>query len=175
MSFDIDVRMDVKNLTNWLDRLERQAIPRATTAAINKTATNAKATAAKTLSKEMGLTQKVVRKYVDIRKAYRGTEFAVLTFRRAKSNLIRFGARQTKRGVSAKAWGKRKIYKHTFIGNQGRTVFKRVGKSRLPIKPVYGASIPTEAAKDKTRQAVQQTVNERFPRHFRDALRRFSK
>ena len=49
-------------------------------------------------------------------------------------SLIKFGARQTKKGVSAKAWGKRKIYRGAFIGG-GRNSGKRLVFKKLKDNP----------------------------------------
>ena len=55
---------------------------------------------------------------------------------------MEFNAGQTKRGVSAKAWGKRKIYRGAFIGSgrnsEKQLVFKKNKSSKL-IKAVHGA------------------------------------
>ena len=63
-------------------------------------------------------------------------------------NAIEFGARQTKKGVSAKIWGVRKIYRGAFIGggrNSGnQLVFKKRKNAPKRIEAVHGASLPRE-------------------------------
>ena len=56
-----------------------------------------------------------------------------------------FGARQTKKGVTYKIpkSGKKNLARSAFgpdIPRLGRQVFRRVGKSRLPIQPLFGVS-----------------------------------
>lgn len=64
--------------------------------------------------------------------------------------LTDFGARQTKRGVSAAPWAKRRIFPSTFFAKKlGNQVFVRTGKARLPIKKLYGPSIPREMVRDQ--------------------------
>lgn len=73
-----------------------------------------------------------------------------------ETNLNLFGARQRKKGVSAAPWKKRRIFKSTFIvpGYEGR-VFKRAGKERGPLEPLFGPNIAREVVKDKTKAAWQ--------------------
>jgi hypothetical protein len=72
----------------------------------------------------------VVAKGMKKDKARRGDEEYSIYIKSRYKNVIEFGARQTKRGVSAKVWGKRKIYRGAFIGggrNSGkRLVFKKL-------------------------------------------------
>lgn len=59
-------------------------------------------------------------------------------------NVMLFSAKQTKKGVTVriKKSGGRKLIKHAFIGNQGRTMFMREGTKRLPIKSVKTVDVP---------------------------------
>jgi hypothetical protein len=67
-----------------------------------------------------------------------------------------FKPKQLKKGVSATVWGKRQRYRGAFgapgdnpnlVARLG-TPFHRLGKSRLPIKPLYGANLAVEMVKD---------------------------
>ena len=51
-------------------------------------------------------------------KARRGDETYTINIKSRYKNVIEFGARQTKKGISAKAWGKRKVYRGTFFGGE---------------------------------------------------------
>jgi hypothetical protein len=69
-------------------------------------------------------------------------------------SLKEFGPKQTKKGVSAAPWRKRRVFPHTFIGPGGH-VFERVvvgGKrvGRLPLHKLSGPAIPKEMVKDET-------------------------
>jgi hypothetical protein len=77
-------------------------------------------------------------------------------------NLIHFGARKVATGVSVKILkdGDRKVIKGAFIGNKGKTVFKRKGKERLPIKTVTAIS-PSQMISVKLRD--KKIVEERKP------------
>ena len=71
----------------------------------------------------------VVAKGLKKDKARRGDEEYSIFIKSRYKNVIEFGARQTKKGVTAKVWGKRRIYRGAFIGsgrNSGkRLVFKK--------------------------------------------------
>ena len=93
-------------------------------------------------------------------------------------NVIEFGARQTKKGVSAKVWGKRRVYKGAFIGsgrNSGKQlVFARTsgatksGKKR--IKALHGASLPREFHRGDMEKIFNKKIKTRFPILFKRAL-----
>ncbi len=55
---------------------------------------------------------------------------------------VGFGARQTAMGVAHSAWGRRQVARGAFV--QGGMAYKRLGKARYPIKPLFGPSIPRE-------------------------------
>lgn len=75
-----------------------------------------------------------------------------------------FAPRQTKKGVTAKAWGKRKLYRHAFMaqmksGHMG--IYRREGRERLPIKEMYGPSVPREMATNEIVNEMHDTFEER--------------
>mgnify|MGYP003383607702 CR=1 FL=1 len=81
-----------------------------------------------------------------------------------------FGAKETRKGVSAAPWGARRIYAGTFtkgglfpkrtpLSKGGGHVFQRTGKGRLPISRVKsGLYIPTEMLKGQTVAAWEQVI-----------------
>jgi hypothetical protein len=165
----ISVKVDIDGALRELNAFQKD-IERATTAALNKVAVTARAAAVRSIARETGLKQKEIRERLAIRRATR-YEFSVeISAKPWAPNLIRFEAKQTPAGVSAKPWKQRKVYKGTFIANQGRTVFVRTSKRRLPIKAVYGPSVPREFMRDRSRQVLAATVKERFPLEFNRAL-----
>jgi len=166
----ISVEADIKAATQGLLLLERD-INTAAVAALNKVAVTARAQAARSISQQSGLPVNQVRERVPLARANRYTLEAAISARKYAPNLIRYSARQTKPGVSANAWRQRKVYRGTFIANKGRTVFARVGPERLPIKAVYGPSVPRTFIKDETLRAISTTVATRFPLELERALR----
>lgn len=92
--------------------------------------------------------------------------------------LKEFGAKQVKEGVTATAWGRTILYRGAFIpggrvwratksgkrrrifqssGKGGGNVFRRVGKSRLPIKPLWGPAVPVEMMRDEPPKVFERT------------------
>ena len=66
-----------------------------------------------------------------------------------------------------------------FIGNKGRTVFRRVGKKRLPIEPVQTIDVAQMFNTRRINEVVLATINARLPEIFeREAafyLQRFNR
>ena len=83
-------------------------------------------------------------------------------------NLIHFGARKVATGVSVKILkdGDRKVIKGAFIGNKGKTVFKRKGKERLPIKTVTAMS-PSQMISVKLRDKKIEEARKKAPEQFK--------
>lgn len=72
-----------------------------------------------------------------------------------------FGAKQFKKGVRARVWGRLQTFSGTFMGPRPGTIaaklgghaFHREGTSRLPIKMTYGPSVARELVKDEAKAA----------------------
>jgi len=125
--------------------------------AVNKTARYIESQVAKDIVKEVAIKQRDIKRYIDIKtRANKGNPRAVVVLSKSKRiQLIYFGARQNKSGVSYKIAkkGPRKFIKSAFIMTRGkkrttetvgddfRMVTKRIGKARLPITgPLRGPS-----------------------------------
>lgn len=122
---NFDVSVDIRAASKMLNDLGRNIVPQAASAALNRVATSARKVAVDTIRKETNIKASAVRKYVTTSKSNKTTLTATIRASKYAPNLINFGAREVKKGVSANAWGKRKIYRGAFIGNKGRTVFVR--------------------------------------------------
>jgi Prophage minor tail protein Z (GPZ) len=121
---------------------DTRQIPKALNSTINKVARTIRKEGVRQLSKETGIKQKDIRRDVDIRKSNLQTLSARIRATGSHTNIIRFGARQTKKGVSAALWKKRRVFKGAFIANQGRTVFTRKGKGRYPLNRCMAQACP---------------------------------
>jgi len=90
------------------------------------------------------------------------------------ANVIEFSARQTKKGVSAKVWGKRRVYKHAFIGsgkNSGKQlVFWKSKRNPKKLKALHGASLPREFHRGDMEKIFNKKIKTRFPILFKRAL-----
>lgn len=169
---DFSVKVDLAPLEAALRDVPRLAEV-AAARALNRVATTARAQASRAISAETGLKVNEVRDHLSLspaRTSSGGETVVTITVPPWAPNLIRFTARQTKAGVSANAWRTRKVYRGTFIANKGRTVFKRVGKARLPIEPVHGPSIPRQFIKGYAMDAIRNTMAERYGIEFERAM-----
>lgn len=70
-----------------------------------------------------------------------------------------------------KRTGGQKMIKGLFIGNDGRTVFQRVGKERFPIKAVNTIDIPQMFNTQRINSIVRQVMLTRFRSNFDRELR----
>lgn len=56
-----------------------------------------------------------------------------------------------------------KTIEGAFIGNKGRTIFRRVGQGRLPIEPVQVIDVPAMFRSKKVTSRVLERINREFP------------
>ena len=190
MAVSLDVRADVHEVTRYLRGIERKAIPKATVTAINRTLKTVRAEAARSITKETSLPVGKVKKKIRLYRASRSLAIGTLDATQAKAeNLIEFvrPGQQTptafrkrlksgqfrRAGVQAKAWGKRKTYRGTFIGRSGKgelKVWKRTGASRGKITLVAGPSIRRTFVRAHILKAMGRKATTRFRIEFRRAL-----
>jgi hypothetical protein len=143
-------------------------IRRQLTIAVNATSKKTQGGIAKQVATELATAQKNIKKAIKIKKKASNSEKvpqAIVSQTETKRIPLRdFGARQNKKGVSykvSKSKG-RKTIQGAFQGPKpgvmksswrGR-VFKRVGKSRLPIQQLFGASPWGVFVKNKMKKPV---------------------
>jgi len=162
----IEVRvLGMDAVQDRLRRVASDLRPKVLGPAINKVAEKARAEINRAIPQEFAVKASEVRNAVSLRKARSGDIEARITVfgstsRRGRSmNLIHFlaavqqaGKAIKKRGVKAskadlsalnrqlgfliKRGGGLKKIDGAFVGNQGRTIFRRIGKARLPIEPL---------------------------------------
>lgn len=155
----------VKEITAKLAQMPADLRNKVLQPALNKVADKLRAEVVREIPREFAVKQAEVRSAVDVRRARSGRlEATVEIFGSARKrgrslNLIHFlgalqaagrtvktrGSKASKADLAAldrqlgfiikKAGGIKKI-EGAFIGNKGRTIFRRVGKGRLPIEPV---------------------------------------
>lgn len=143
-------KAQVKEVKRLLSAIPR-GYPKAASRAINKTATTIRSKITKLVRQYIPLKLKDIRKKIVVIKANRSRLFARIRVKGGLTPLIKFGARETKSGVSFKVAGKREKLRHAFIstmpsGHQG--VFERQIKggkpvARLSIDEKFGPSVLT--------------------------------
>lgn len=160
-----------------LSTAEREVFPTAHARALNRSIMMIRTRTVRAVARQMGIKQKDVRDRVRITKASPAKQNATAEFRGAAFNIVRFKARQTKRGVSAAPWGQRRMYRGAFVAtiNGVRVVMIRRRRGtrrapRLPIRPVLGPGIAKTAAEEQVaaqREDVMRTV---YPAELRRNL-----
>lgn len=100
----------------------------------------------------------VVRNALSTTPASAASLTAAIVARGGFAPLSAFGARQTKKGVSAAPGNRRRVFPGTFIISDGGNVYRGLGKKRFPIAKLYGPAVPVELPKDQSRAAFYATV-----------------
>ena len=170
---EVKIKNNMKQALKDLGYVHKKYIPKAMVTALNKVGKEVVTQAKRELKEATGLKAGTVAKKITKDKARRGDEEYTIRIKSKYLNLIEFNARQTKRGVSAKAWGNRKIYRGAFIGsgrNSGKKlVFKKVRGSKQ-IRAVHGASLPREFHRQDMESIFKKKIKTRFPILFKRAV-----
>ena len=164
---EVKVNSNFKKALRDIGNVPRKYVQKAMVTALNKVRAEVVTQAKRELKEATGLKAGVVAKKIKKDKARRGDEEYSIFIKSRYLNVIEFGARQTKRGVSAKAWGKRKIYCGAFIGS-GRNSVKRLVFKKL--KALHGASLPREFHRQDMESIFNKKIKTRFPILFKRAL-----
>ncbi|MDH5528254.1 MAG: phage tail protein [Nitrospirota bacterium] len=180
----LDIRADVRNTERWLTAVQKKAVPKAASMAMNRVTITVRKDSVRGISRATALKQKRVREAVVIAvKARRSHLVAVVAARPKRINLIEFvtkgkqvpGAFRRQTGVSAKAWAGRKVYKGTFIGrgkSSGKPlVFARTSTHPKPLKAIHGPSIPRTFVQEEINRVMVETASRRWPIEFDRALK----
>ena len=149
-------------------------IQKALVTSLNKIGAEVVTQAKRELKDATGLKAGVVGKKIKKDKARKGDETYSIYMKSRYLNAIEFGARQTKKGVSAKIWNIRKNYKGAFIGsgrNSGKQlVFGKSKKKKNKLKALHGASLPREFHREDMEKMFNMKIKKRFPILFKRAL-----
>ncbi len=191
---DLDVQADFKEVNKMLSDLETGLVTKAANSALNKTITSVQSVALKKISKDIGMTQKNVRKFMSKHKStFKRLEAFIESNGIERVPLLLLGARQTKRGVTyVGKGGKRKLLKGAFIATMPKMrtdqyrrhsgVFKRTGnfskkgfgrfagKRRENIKERFGVSISYVMASSAVERAMREVAGKRWNKTFQHEL-----
>jgi hypothetical protein len=173
----LNVSFDAREVERALTDLERQALPAAMTRALNKTATAVRANVTRQIRKERpGLKAGTIREQLKIERAKRRLPEASVVASGRPIPLRDYGARKTKAGVTVQVGpGGRKRVAHNgnrafVVDRIGGHVFAREGRKRLPIKKLYGPSIPSTFLKEPIVQAMREEAGRTMPKRLREEL-----
>lgn len=186
---DIKIEVDLGGALAALVNLQSDIRDRAAVSAVNKTLAKSKTKMVREITSEFKVARAKVSDQLKIDKARFVGGKAVITGvldgssgRRRGMNVIAFLEKSTslaqakkraKAGVldqlhfQIKRKGGRVTIPGAFIGNEGRTVFKRVGKSRLPIKAVSTIGPEQMFNAKRINRAVVKAMLQDFPAIFR--------
>lgn len=193
----IGLKVEVRGLDEvraQIAGLQAGLVPQVMQPALNKVAEKARAEINRAIPQEFAVSAADVRSAVDLRRAMRGTLEAVIEVfgsarRRGRSlNLIHFLASSStfrRRGIKKreqralgqqlgfliKKGGGLKTIPGAFIGNKGRTIFRRIGKSRLPIEPLQVIGFSQMFSSNRIRLRVLEKIRAELPIEVDRAIR----
>ena len=193
--FSINVKADVQPTIDYLNKIAKSLGDKALTSALNKTIAQAKTQMVRGITSEYAISAATVRERLQLQRASRtGMQFTATLIGnpagRAKRamNVIRFieksvslaQARKRRKAGTLGALrfkirraGGLQTIAGAFIANNGRTVFRRTGKARLPIEAVSTIGVPSMFQARKVQLPVQRWISENFPRIFDREVRYF--
>lgn len=159
-------------ISNALKAAGKQ-VPLVLTRAVNHTGLKARTQMRRVLVDQTGLKAGTINRAVKSKNAFNGGAFTILA-RGGNIRLKFFGARETRKGVTAAPWNKRQLYAGTFMKGgrfpnrvglkMGGAVLKRTGRGRLPIKGQRsGLFIADELISGQSKDAFNSTVERELP------------
>lgn len=173
----------LKDLDRAMSRLSGKTIRLIGSRALNRAGSQGRTKAGRALAKQTGLKLQTIRKaMVPLRASGVSLEYRIKA-RGGDIALKHFDARETRKGVSAKPFGKRKVFASTFIKGgkfpsrvklkMGGQVFARSGSDPREIaKQKSGVILPNEMIKGESARAWQSTVAKVLPRRVMHEIKR---
>jgi hypothetical protein len=162
----LNVRIDTREFNRLAARFDEAGvnIKPALSRAINHTGDKARTLVMRTVAKQTGLKYAKVKETVRTFRASVSRLLYRIVSKGGYTSLKEFGARQTRKGVSAAPWNVRRVFPHTFIvPSLGGHVFERTGSARHPIRKLWGPAVPAELVKDQSRAAFETLVDAELP------------
>lgn len=206
MSNTISIRNNFPKVAAQLDRLALDVGKKAMVRALNKTIGQGHTQMARAISREFRISVSTAKDRLNVRRAFiKGAGGSTFSFearleatqrRKGRSmNLIAFVAGGKVSKASAKRQGNaalagqlqiqikrsggKKVIPGAFVGNDGRTVFIRKGKKRLPIKPINTIDVPqmfnTKRINSVVREVMLKNFSANFQRELRAVLKGFAR
>ena len=189
---EINIRTDFKGIEKKLDSLSAELQVKVIPAALNKVAAKANTEMTRAIGSEFNLKASEIRGALKLRRAERKLEkwFATLepisTSRRGGSlNMIRFlekkvsltearlrkkNGTQNQLQFQVLKQGGKKTITGAFIANNGRTVFVRTSKDRLPIRAVQTIGIGQMFNTKRVQSRVIERINRELPVEIERAI-----
>lgn len=185
----LSIETNFQQVQQALATLQKDIAAKATARALNRAIEQARTQMSREIRSEFVVDARFVRERLRIKRAtfFGGTLGLVVTLgaesKPRSANVIRFGARQNRQGVSVKISrkGGRQTIRNVFIGNKGRTVFERVPGTKMnsrpkankhgeQIRPVQTINVPQMFNTRRINAAVVAALQARFPAIFEREL-----
>ena len=197
MATETSIRIDlsgVEAVEREMNRLQGRELDRAIIMALNKTGAKAQTQADRAIRDRFAISRDQVRRsfvFVRARQGSMRNAEAVLrifgspTKRGRSMNMVRFlerqvslaeGRRRAKQGTRNALHfkilrrGGLKTIGGAFLGNKGRTVFRRTGMTRLPIEPVQVIGVSQMFNTRSVRERVITTLEREYLTEMRRAI-----
>jgi len=142
--------------------------------AVNDAGNGARTQVVRTLARQMGVPVTTVRQSLTTIPATPRDLVYELGSVGGYLSLSSFDAQQRRAGVSARPWGRRRIFRGTFIIPRfGGHVFRRTTRARFPIQRLWGPAMPQELVRGTVPNVFEREVRQRLPvrlRHHLDRL-----
>lgn len=142
----LEIRFDDAKLKKFERELKGipRALPKVMSRGLNRTAQSARTQISRSLAQRIGLKIKDVRARLTLSKASYSNWRSAVGISGKRFGLIKFAARQTKKGVTYRKGRNRILIRHAFIATMPsghRGVFMRKAGPRLPIAEMRGPSL----------------------------------
>ena len=190
-AISLSIKHDWPDLQRKLDRQRKDIADKAMARALNKTIDQGRAEMARRIAAEYRIKISDVRQRLAITRARKqgkaleltvsleatragkGRSMNLIAFHTGGGRVLKSGKRQQLRFKIRRDGGNKQIT-GAFIGNKGRTIFIRDGKSRLPIKAVNTIDVlqmfNTKRINLAVREALLASLESNFDRELRVAL-----
>ena len=170
------------NLTGEIKKVfseHKKKVERAEIIALNRAGRSALAQTVMFIRKGFNIKASDLKDQIKITRANKGRKIFTITVSDKALALIKYGnPNQTKKGVNVTVRkGKRELYPSAFIiekqhlkrGDRG--VFKREGKSRLPIRRLWGPTAMDLFSSSKAEAFIDKVFQERFQKELIAAMK----
>jgi hypothetical protein len=166
MAAQTGVTIDAEIFLHHLTALEPPRLDKAVALALVDTAKNSITKASSLIAKRTGLKVATVKTRINYDMVRQGDRLVVIRSSRRPIPLIEFrSARQAGAGVRVNVWGRAQIIQGAFIATMPtghRGVYRRKGRSRLPIKELWGPTIAGTFSTPEVMTVINTTAKARL-------------
>jgi hypothetical protein len=171
----ITIKLDTSAVKAAAERLERaqSEIRPAISRALNRAGDQTTTAVGRQLAEETGLGVRQVRQAMTVRRSTPASLVYEISIKGGATPLSEFAPRETRAGVSARPWGKRRVFPSSFM--IGDDVVVRAGRERLPVRRLWGPSLATEAKRGGSYEKALEIARSAFAQRLHHELGRVLK